>query len=399
MDGKDNSKRQKLENRRKKAAKAAEQSKKAEQRDAKRKELEELKKGDGYQQGQESEVSLVKDIEVLDNDIKKIEKDDDSYEPMDVDEPRPSVEDSEEPKSSEDGGLLDDVDLISDSPQGVGGHAIASAGRFGIVLRFGQDTSMSRYAFGAGDGPDLPDITDTVNGDHRLCSKKVSKSEFKGKKLNFKNIHGVVWDWRGRDEDAALDLLNPAKMKQGCNTMAERRKWKKEHDGVRLEAYPTTYVLVSWKDQSEKTWESGADFKRMWKDIIGAERLIQKVALKQKERYDNTAEGRKARESSALLSRESTPDEPTTNDAKEHDPTPASPKQGATSTSATGLPSPPRDSSSPPTGDADEKQREEAWKAYLASYTQARGGQKPAPIEQMKIRGKFNGEYDQAIGA
>ena len=107
----------------------------------------------------------------------------------------------------------------------------------------------------------------------------------------------------------------------------------------------------------------------MWKDIIGAERLIQKVALKQKEHYDNTAEGRKAQESSALLSRESTPDEPTTNDAKEHDPTPASPKQGATSTSAIGLPSPPCDSSSPPTGDVDEKQREEAWKVYLVSYT------------------------------
>jgi hypothetical protein len=135
----------------------------------------------------------------------------------------------------------------------------------------------------------------------------------------------------------------------------------------------------------------------MWKDIVSAEKLIQKVALKQKERYDNTPEGRKARESSALLSREGTPEEPATADTREDDQTPASAKQGATSTTTTGLPTPPRDSPNPPTGDADE--REEAWKDYLAEYSKGRSGQKPTPREQMKLRGKFDGEWDQAIAA
>jgi hypothetical protein len=63
-------------------------------------------------------------------------------------------------------------------------------------------------------------------------------------------------------------------------TMAQRAKYQKDNKAARLDAYPTTNVLVRWKDQEKYTWEPGNDFKAKFKDTIHWERNLYKVAIR-----------------------------------------------------------------------------------------------------------------------
>lgn len=389
-----------MKTRKKKQDKAEFQDVKRKAQAQKREEIEKLRKEEGYKPDGDVEMKLASEVEGLQEEIDQIENDAASYEVMDVaaddeaeanaDIPRTSIE-----PGDDDGGLLDVTDVQPASTTGVGGVPVASVGRFGAILQYGAVTSKSRYAFGPGAHPGLPDACDTVKGTHRLCSKKESKGVYEGKKADFRNLHGVSWDWEGKSHEEALDLLNPAIMKLSDQhtTLTQRKKYQKE-SMQKLKKFPITYVLVSWKPEirEDYTWESASDFKRMWKDVIGAENMIYRAAVNQKVRYEKTDAGRAERESSALYSRGNTPGTPEPSQGVQPT-TPEPPVTGQPKPPiVSGLPTPPRDTPEPAEASEDVKKR--AFEGYLAEWYKARGITKPNIVERMKARGNFDAVWE-----
>ena len=277
------------------------------------KKIEESKKsGEDYKEDED-----MQEVGKLEDEVKEIEADDNSYEPMEG--VTKSIERDPDVVPN-DGGLLSETEFTTGSAETLGGEAVATAGRWGTVVMFGtQATAMYKFAVGIDGGRNLPDISDKYVDGHRLCSKGVKKGEWEGMGAQIRQIYGVVWDWRGTDDPAeAVKLLDPMVMKAGLLSMKERRKaqaaQKKpdfpERDKVEFWNFPTTYVLTGWRNRTKLTWEQATDYKaRVSKDPCIGEGQILRAAQAQLVRYDNTELGKEEAEArhGRLLSKSLSP--------------------------------------------------------------------------------------------
>ena len=289
---------------------------KAAERVAKLKKIEESKKsGEEYPKENED----MQEVARLEGEVKEIDDDDNNYKAMEGVEMTQSIERDPAVVPS-DGGLLPENEFITGSAETLGGEAVATAGRYGTVVRFGtQATAMYKFAVGIDGGPSIPDISDKYVDGHRLCSKGVKKGEWQGMGAQIRQIYGVVWDWRGTEDPVeAVKLLDPMVMKAGLLSKKERRKaqaaQKKpdfpEKDKVEFVNFPTTYVLTGWRHMTDLTWEQASDYKaRLSKDPCIGEGQILRAARGQLDRYNQTDLGKEEAEArqGRLLSKSLSP--------------------------------------------------------------------------------------------
>ena len=336
---------------------------KAAERVAKLKKIEESKKsGEDYPKENED----MQEVARLEGEVKEIDDDDNNYGAMEGVEMTQSIERDPAVVPS-DGGLLPENEFITGSAETLGGEAVATAGRYGTVVRFGtQATAMYKFAVGIDGGHNIPDISDKFVDGHRLCSKGVKKGEWQGMGAQIRQIYGVVWDWRDiEDPNEAVKLLDPMEMKAGLLSMKERRKAQAAQkkpdfpgkDKVVFMNFPTTYVLTGWRHRADLTWEQASDYKARLKDPCIGEGQILRAARGQLVRYNETDLGKEEAEArqGRLLSKSLSPppsDAPAATGSPAPAPAPVSAPASAPATAAN-ADTPPSSVTPAPAVDAD----------------------------------------------
>ena len=116
----------------------------------------------------------------MEDEIKKIEANDNNYELMEGVQIIKSIERDPDVVPS-DGGLLLENEFITGSAETLGDEAVAKAGRYRTVVRFStQATAIYKFVVSIDGGYNIPDISDKFVNSYRLYFKGVKKGEWQG---------------------------------------------------------------------------------------------------------------------------------------------------------------------------------------------------------------------------